>query len=117
MKWLDKPAEHDYLAAWDYLTLILHPDRAGDVVERLQAAGVRFHRANDVLRASGYRLLPKSDPSVAKDVKRIADGRELSPVLLVRMNGRVEIADGFHRICACIHHDPDTEVPAALVTL
>ncbi len=74
--------------------------------------------AKDILRAAGLPLLPVDDPEVAKDVKKVAAGQALSPVLLVRGDlaaGRpLQIADGYHRVCASYHLNEDTEIPCRI---
>jgi hypothetical protein len=54
---------------------------------------------------------------VEKDRKMIKDGKELSPLLLVRdkANGKVIIADGYHRLCAVYSFDEDVLIPCKLV--
>jgi hypothetical protein len=58
---------------------------------------------------------------VAKDLRKIGKGVELSPILLVRgdlLSGRaLLIADGYHRVCASYHTDEDAEVPCRLIDL
>jgi hypothetical protein len=58
---------------------------------------------------------------VSKDLKKVADGRLLSPVLLVRGTLRPEIplivADGHHRICASYHLDEDADIPCRIADL
>jgi len=52
-----------------------------------------------------------------KNQKKIAKGRELSPLLLVRdaANGKVVVADGYHRLCAVYSHDEDAVIPCKIV--
>jgi hypothetical protein len=56
---------------------------------------------------------------VRKDLDKVADGKQLSPVLLVRGNADkglvLLIADGYHRICASHHIDENADVPSRLV--
>jgi hypothetical protein len=77
--------------------------------------------AKDILRAARLRLLPADDPEVAKDLKKVRKGTALSPVLLVRgdfVTGRLlQIADGYHRVCASYHVDEDTDIPCRIVDL
>lgn len=121
--WLDKPEDHDYGAAADYLELIAGiPDireLAKDMVTAAHRGLVVNKHAKDILRAAQLKLLDADDPYVAKDLAKIKSGVALSPVLLVRgkfVDGRpLVIADGYHRVCASYHHDPDTRVPAVLV--
>lgn len=108
--WLDAPAAHDFKAAQDYLSLLGPHDFVRVLVERLGNAGIEKRRANDLLRASDLELLPADDESVARDLARIKEGQPLSPVLAVVIGGKLQIADGYHRICACYHHDEGTPV-------
>ena len=61
------------------------------------------------------------DPEVAKDVKKVAKGQPLSPILLVRGDlaaGRaLQIADGYHRVCASYHLSEDTEIPCRIADI
>ena len=47
----------------------------------------------------------------------IKDGEKLSPILLVRdsVNGKVIIADGYHRLCAVYSFDEDAVIPCKIV--
>ncbi|GAA1002262.1 hypothetical protein [Subtercola frigoramans] len=86
----------------------------------LAVAPIVFHPAKDLLRASRLSLLPVDDPCVAKDLKRIRKGIELSPVLLLRGNllgVPLQILDGYHRVCASSHLSDDTPVSAQIVSL
>jgi hypothetical protein len=62
--------------------------------------------------------LPVDNPHVAADLRKIAAGKPLSPVLLVRgdlATGRAaQIADGYHRVCASYHTDENTDIPCRL---
>ena len=77
--------------------------------------------AKDILRAAGLPLLAVDDPEVATDVKKVAKGQPLSPVLLVRGDlaaGRpLQIADGYHRVCASYHLSEDTEIPCRIADI
>ena len=118
VKWKSKADQHDYPAAADYLSLVLDPDDVDKVVAALQHADPRSYKAKDLLRASRLPLLPESDPEVMKDLAKIRDGDELSPVLLVRGDARHDlplvVADGYHRVCASYWTDEDAEIPAQL---
>ena len=80
-----------------------------------------MHRkAKDLLRASRLGLLSPDNVHVKKDLDKVADGKHLSPrVLLVRGRGDkgvpLTVADGYHRICASHHIDEDADVPCRLV--
>jgi hypothetical protein len=80
--------------------------------------GQRLRGLGDILRAAGLPLLAGDDPEVVKDVKKVASGEPLSPILLVRGDlaaGRpLQIADGYHRVCASYHLGEDTETPCRI---
>jgi hypothetical protein len=119
--WLHEPEEHDYPAAADYLTLNLDPGVAETVVAALEKAPLVHRKAKDLLRASGLALLPPDNPHVARDLKKVDDGRALSPVLLVRgdlLRGvPLVVADGYHRICASHHLDENADIPCRIADL
>ena len=54
---------------------------------------------------------------VKKDMKKVARGKPLSPVLLVRgrANEALIVGDGYHRICASYHLDEDIEISCRMV--
>ena len=118
--WKDEPEEHDFPAANDYLLLLSAPADVDDLVQLLRDAPTGHWKAKDILRAAGLPLLPVDNPHVAADLRKIHDGKELSPVLLVRgdlVTGRaLQVADGYHRICASYHTDENTDVPCRLVS-
>jgi len=113
-RWKDEPEEHDFPAAADYLSLQLPEHDAAAAVEALRTAPTIHRKAKDLLRASRLDLLPSDDPEVAKDLKKVASGERLSPVLLVRGSPLV-VADGYHRICASYRIDEDADIPCRLV--
>jgi hypothetical protein len=119
VQWAQSPAAQDYPAAASYLGLTAAPALVEALTALLAQAPTVQRRAKDVLRASGLQLLPADDAEVAKDIKRVARGKELSPILLVRGDlGRgwaLEIADGYHRVCASYHVSENTEIPCRLV--
>lgn len=119
--WTNTPAKKDYAAARNYLTMCIAD---WVLVEKIVAAlGSKDYpkftrRANDILRASGLELLPKTDPQVAKNIRRSKRGTPMSPVLIVVNDDLAHplvIADGYHRICASYHIDPKTPVPCRFV--
>lgn len=117
--WKGEPDQHDYPAAESYLSLVTSPDRAAALAHQLQAATMMQAKAKDILRASGLRLLDKTNPHVASDLQKVAEGGKLSPVLLVRgdlVSGvPLQIADGYHRVCASYHLDENTDIPCRVV--
>ena len=116
-RWEAAPQQDDYAAGARYLSLLLVPGRASSLATTLSHSPTVQHRANDLLRASGLALLPTSDPEVAKDLKKVKKGKRLSPVLLIRGalgDHHLTVADGYHRICASYHLDPDSEIPCCI---
>jgi hypothetical protein len=117
--WQDEPEDHDFPAAADYLSLLAPASEVARVVEALRSAETAHRKAKDLLRASRLDLLPADNVHVKKDLAKVAAGKLLSPVLLVR--GRrdkgvpLTVADGYHRICASHHIDEDADVPCRLV--
>jgi DNA-binding transcriptional LysR family regulator len=121
VSWAAKPAAHDYPAAGSYLGLLAAADVVEVVTSLLSQAPTVHQHAKDILRAAGLPLLGADDAEVAKDLARVAAGTALSPVLLVRgdlaSGRRLQIADGYHRVCASYHLSDDTEVPCRLVSV
>ena len=117
IKWLDKPQKHDYPAACSYLSLTLDPRTAKGVADRLRRAEMNEFAAKDVFRSSGLSLLGVSNGHVETVRTQIIEKRALSPVLLYRdrRNGRLIIADGYHRLCAVYTFDEDAMIPCKIV--
>lgn len=74
-------------------------------------------KSKDIFRASNLSLLGVSNSHVKKNQKKILGGQSLSPLLLVRdnMNGKVVIADGYHRMCSVYGFDEDANIPCRIV--
>ncbi|MHB1678491.1 MAG: hypothetical protein ACYCSS_13350 [Sulfuriferula sp.] len=117
IKWLGETDKHDYPAAESYLSLIYEPDVAANLVQKLQHAAMSSFKAKDIFRASRLSLLGISNSEVEKDRKKIQHGEALSPLLLVRdpTNGKVVIADGYHRLCSVYALDDDADIPCKIV--
>ncbi len=117
IKWLSKPEDHDYPAATSYLSLLVDEKKAAAFVRKLKRAPVTEFKAKDIFRASKLPLLGISNERLKRDQKKIQDGKELSPILLVRdqTNGKVIIADGYHRLCAVYSHDENAVVPCKII--
>ncbi|MGH3825743.1 MAG: hypothetical protein ACRDQX_01005 [Pseudonocardiaceae bacterium] len=116
--WKTEPDAHDYPAAASYLSLIAPSAQASDLVERLKAGPLEHYKAKDMLRASGLALLPPTNPHVAADLAKVKDKTALSPVLLIRgdltRGVELQIADGYHRVCASYHLDENTDIPCRI---
>ena len=117
IKWLEIPEEHDYPAASSYLGLIFEESVAKAFAEKLTQAPIAHFKAKDIFRASGLSLLGVSNLHVEKNRKKILAGHPLSPLLLVRdqANGRVVVADGYHRLCSVYGFDEDASIPCKIV--
>jgi hypothetical protein len=118
--WKPEPDGHDYPAAASYLSLVLPQDAVDRVVEELRSAELGHWKAKDLLRASRLPQLPKENPHVANDLGKISRDEKLSPVLLVQgdlsRQAPLEIADGYHRICASYYIDEDADIPCRMAT-
>jgi hypothetical protein len=117
--WGDEPDEHDYPAAADYLALLATSEQISEIVAALEQSPVVHKKAKDLLRASRLALLPKENPHVQRDLKKIKKGKRLSPILAVRgdldTGLAMQIADGYHRVCASYYTDENTDIPVRIV--
>lgn len=114
--WLKTPEEQDYPAALSYLSIVYPTTKARQLVNQLKAAAVVEFKAKDIFRASKLSLLGISNSHVAKDQAKVKKGEALSPLLLVRgLNGKVIIADGYHRLCAVYTFNEDATIPCKIV--
>ncbi len=116
--WKAEPDPHDYPAAASYLSLIATSAQVRDLIEQLKAAPVGHYKAKDMLRASGLALLAPDNPHAATDLAKVTNAKALSPVLLVRGDVTrgiaLQIADGYHRVCASYHLDENTDTPCRI---
>lgn len=120
VKWLDEPEDHDYEAAAAYLCMLAEKDTIDKTVAALKAAKPVYQKAKDILRAAELALLPESNAHVRSDLSKISDGKKLSPILLVRGSAvggyALQIADGYHRVCASYLTDENTDIPCHLTS-
>jgi hypothetical protein len=118
--WQEQPDDHDYPAAANYLALLATDSTVEELVARLREAPIVHQKAKDILRASRLRLLAIDNPHVASDLAKVRKGRPLSPVLLVRgdldSGIAMQIADGYHRVCASFHVDENTDIPCRIAS-
>ena len=121
VKWTNNGEAEDFDAAANYLSLLTSDARAQALIRDLRKARPAEHAATDLLRAAQLPLLPRDEPHVDEDLKRIEKGKPMPQVLLVRGNmGRglpLVVADGYHRICAVIYFDENAPVSCRVVTL
>ena len=117
INWLLDVEEHDYPAAESYLRIIYTEDKVSEISRRFRSAALVHFKAKDIFRASQLSLLGVSNSHVEKDVKKIKAGEGLSPLLLLRdqQNGKVVIADGYHRLCAIYQSNEDELIPCKIV--
>jgi hypothetical protein len=120
VKWLDEPEAHDYDAAAAYLSMLAEKDAVDRAVAALKAAQPVYQKAKDILRAAELTLLPENNAHVRADLGKISGGKRLSPILLVRGSAvggyALQIADGYHRVCASYLTDENTDIPCHLAS-
>lgn len=116
IRWLGKPEPHDYPAAQSYLSLLYDDKATAVLISKLKRAPMSAFKSKDIFRASALSLLGVSNGHVEKDIRKIKAKKPLSPLLLVRdaVNGKVVIADGYHRLCAVYACDEDALIPCQI---
>jgi hypothetical protein len=116
--WLNKPEDHDFPAAADYLDLLADSQTVTTLTDRLRSGSVVHKKAKDLLRAARLPLLPVDNPHVVSDLAKMKKGQPLSPILAVRgdleSGCELQIADGYHRVCASYYTDENTDIPVVL---
>lgn len=117
ISWFAKPEKHNYPAALSYLSLLYKPARAEKLVAKLHKTDIVHFKAKDIFRASSLPLLGISNIRIATNNEKIKNGTSLSPLLLVRdsKNGRLIVADGYHRLCTVYAIDQNAEIPCKIV--
>jgi hypothetical protein len=113
--WLKNPEEQDYPAALDYLALLYPSKTAIALVSKLKKSITIQKKAKDILRASQSVLLDKDNIHVKENIRKSKKGMMLSPILLVKSENKLIIADGYHRLCAIYYLSEDLEVPCRIV--
>jgi hypothetical protein len=111
--WYTDPQGHDFPAAADYLSLLYRQEIATEIVQRLSTTTTITKKAKDILRASGLNLLPADNYHVKENIQKSKKGKKLSPILTVR-DGKLIIADGYHRLCSIYYLSEDLEVPCRI---
>jgi len=100
INWLTLASEENYTAAESYLSLLYSKKILDGFIKKLQESEIVEYKSKDIFRASKLSLLGTSSVQVARDKKRIIKGFSFSPLLLVRHQGKLIVADGYHRLCA-----------------
>ena len=120
LRWTNKGAASDFEAARKYLSLLSSDAKANSLVKNLAKAKIVGHAAKDLLRAAQLPLLPRDEPHVDEDLKRIHKGKPLAPILLVRgdfaLGLPLIVADGYHRICAVYYFDENAPIRCRIAT-
>ena len=115
VRWLDQPEDHDYPAAGAYLALLAPAADIAHLVAVLKAAPQVTFKAKDILRAAGLNLPGDRQPARGVGPEKDPRRKALSPILLVRgdltTGVPVQVADGYHRVCASYHTDENTDIP------
>ena len=113
--WLDECEDQDYPAAESFLGLIISLTSAAQIVGEMKKAPLLKFKAKDILRASGLKALGEDNAHVAKDLKKIKEGKKMSPLLLFRDgNMKVIVADGYHRLSAVYAFNEDEWIPCKI---
>jgi len=117
IKWLSEPEMHNYSAALSYLCLIYDERAATRHVDNLKQAAISQFKAKDIFRASNLSLPGISNMQVKKNQQKIQLRNQLSSILLVRdsVNGKMIVADGYHRLCTIYTYDEDADIPCKIV--
>lgn len=117
IRWLARVEDHDYPAAASYLGLLYGADRVDKMIAGFRKAPIVHFKAKDIFRASRLSLLGVSNSHVETVRRKIRRGQGLAPILLVRdrRNGKVVIADGYHRLCAIYGFDEDAVIPCRII--
>jgi hypothetical protein len=120
--WKERPEDHHFSALRKHLCLLLPEDVVETLVQQMRTdASTRYYKVKDLLRASRLDLIPEDDPGVVKNVRRVRDGHQISPVLLVQGDARIGvpllIGDGDRRISAIYRIDENATVRCLTVPL
>jgi hypothetical protein len=88
--------------------------KAAALVKSHRNSNLVEYEAKDLLRAAQLPILPRDEPRVDEDLRRIRKSKALAPVLLVRgdsARGRpLIVADGYRRICAVYYFDESAPI-------
>ncbi len=117
--WLSRQQVEDCVAARAYLSLLLPPRAAATIEGKLRKAPVILHVAKNLIRAACVTPFPKTNAKVKRDLGKIARGKPLPPIMLVRGDAASDlpliVADGMHRLSAAWHHNESADVACCIV--
>ncbi len=117
IEWEKKVSKKDLADAEQYLRLIFEPKDVTRAMEKFekQRARIEKFKVRDILRASDNELKPETNEDVKKQFVKMFEGEALVPILIVRKNQKLFIADGYHRMCAAYYLNEDAEMHCVLV--
>lgn len=119
VKWLPRQQTEDCDHAAEYLALVFPAVTARKLAARLRKAKVEIHPAKNIIRAGRITVLPKNNAKVKRDLAKIAKGKALPPILLVRGVAARDlpliVADGMHRLSAAWRTDESADVACCIV--
>jgi hypothetical protein len=112
IKWKKKLDKKKVDNSMEYLQLIFKGDQLKKIEKELSKKNAKLEsfEAKNLLRASGLNPLTPTDSKVAEKTERILEGKQLDPVIIIGIDNRLFIADGYHHICACYNLAEDTLV-------
>lgn len=117
--WLPRQQSEDCTHGRAYLGLLFSPRAAAALAKALGKAPVALHAAKDIVRAARLAPLPATNAKVAVDLRKVAKGKKMPPILLVRGDAALDlpliVADGMHRLSAAWYADETSEVACCLV--
>lgn len=121
LRWTHTSVASDFEAARKFLSLLGSDAKAKALIKSLRDANIVEHAAKDLLRAAQLPLLPRHDPHVGEDLKKIHKGKPLAPILAVRgqlaLGLPLVVADGYHRICAVCYFDESAPVSCRMANI
>lgn len=117
IEWLPDVEEQDYPAAESYLSILYRKKMVAKMIANFRRAAVVQFKTVDIFRACELPLKSASNAQVKEQTQKISNGEKLSPILLLRdeLNGKVVIADGYHRMCAVYEVSPEAIIPCKII--
>ena len=99
--WSATLQERQVIGALNFLRLLLSEKEVKKAGKQLRRKfTITFHAAKDIIRASQSQMVADSDDNLKEQLRKIKVGESISPIVLLRLERRVIVADGFHRLCA-----------------
>ena len=101
IRWQKKPEAHDFETAEEYLSLVLGEEHVLEAMRQLRdARHPQNYTAKEIFNAAQLTPLTAADTGVAKKLARLAKGKRLPPIMIVRREGApLILAAGYHRAC------------------